>query len=90
VSLPEILRQFAQAGVEQVGVFQHLVVEIILSFDADRTCLDPHVDVFADEDDRAGLEFLLQMKGDAQDLVVRLESRKGGGEGFLNGGGLQE
>ena len=36
VLVPEIGRQFAHAGVEQVGVLEHLVVEVILRLQPER------------------------------------------------------
>ena len=70
--LPEIGRQLHAAGVEQVGILQHLVVEVILCIEAQRAGLDAHVDVFGDEDHRAfGLQ-LLQMHDHGDDLVVGL------------------
>ena len=71
VLVPEIGRQFARPGVEQIGVFEHLVVEIILGREPQGTRLDAHVDVLADEDDLAlGVRFLQEFN-DADDLVVR-------------------
>jgi hypothetical protein len=46
VRVPEIRREFAHSGVEEIGVLQYLVVEIVLRGEAERAGLDPHVDVF--------------------------------------------
>ena len=56
VLVPEIARQLAHAGVEQVGVFEHLVVEIILGGEAQRARLDAHVDVLGHQDDLRALD----------------------------------
>ena len=39
------------AGVEDVRILQHLVVEIVLGGQPQRTRLDAHVDVFGHQDD---------------------------------------
>ncbi len=76
VLVPEIRRQFARAGVQKIGVFEHLVVEIVLGREPQRTRLDAHVDVFADEDDLALGMRLLQVFHHADDLVVGLAARE--------------
>ena len=43
---PEIVGQLQDATIEQVGVFKHMVVEVLFSRQAERTRFDPHVDVF--------------------------------------------
>ena len=74
--VPKAGRQFAEAAIEQIGVFEHLVVEIILRFEAQRTRLDAHVDVLGDQDDGAfGVQALL-VDDHGEDLVVGL----GGGQ----------
>src|SRR5688572_1428226 len=45
VRIPEILGQGPHAGVEEVGVLQHLVVVVVLGGEAERARLDAHVDV---------------------------------------------
>ncbi len=65
-------RQLAHAGVEQVGVLQHLVVEVVLGVEAQRARLDAHVDVFGHQDDLALRLLCLQVHHHADDLVVGL------------------
>ena len=72
VLVPEIGGQGAGAGVEDVGILEYLVVEVILGQQVERARLDAHVDVFGHQNDRAPGEFLLQVDDDRQDLVVDL------------------
>ena len=90
VAVPEILRQCADAGVEQVGVFKHLVVEIILGRQAQCAGLDAHVDVFRHQDDLTLLLRFLQVFDDADDLVVGLAAGQAGRQRAVDGFGLQE
>ena len=88
--VPEIRRQFAHAGVEQVGVLEHLVVEIILGGQAQRARLDAHVDVLGDQDHLAlGVGFL-QVLDHADDLVVGLAGGKPRRQLAVDRLGLQE
>ena len=68
--VPEIRRQLAHAGVQQVGIFENFVVEVVFGREPERARLDAHVDVFADQDHLALGVQLLQMMHDAEDLVV--------------------
>ncbi len=70
--VPEIGRQLARAAVEQIGVLEHLVIEIILGGEPQRARLDPHIDILADQNHLAlGMGFL-QMFDYADDLVIGL------------------
>ena len=46
VLLPKVSGQLLHACVEQVGIFKHFVVEIVLGIHIQRARLDAHVDVF--------------------------------------------
>ena len=70
MGVPEIRRQFARAGVQQVGVFEHLVVEVVLRVQPQRARLDAHVDVFGHQDDRALGKALGEEGHHRQDVVV--------------------
>ena len=72
VLLPEVGGQFGHAGVEEVAVLQHLVVEVVLGVNVQRAGLDAHVDVFRHQHDVALGQLLLQMQADRDDLVVGL------------------
>jgi hypothetical protein len=76
VLVPEIVGQGAGAGIEDVGILKHLVVEVVLGQQVECARLDAHVDVFRHQDDRALGEFLLQVDDDRQDLVVDLGGRQ--------------
>src|SRR3569623_764136 len=76
VRVPEIGGQFAQAGVLQSGVFQYLVVEVILGRKPQRARLDAHVDVFRHQNDLAFGVMARQEQHDAEDLVVDLAGRQ--------------
>jgi hypothetical protein len=73
--VPEIRAQFAHAGVQEVAVFQNLVVEVVLRLQPERARLDAHVDVFGDEDHRTLGMLALQVDDDRQNLVVGLGCR---------------
>ena len=83
VLVPEVVGQGAGAGIEDVGILQHLVVEIVLGQQVERAGLDAHVDVLRHQDDRALWKFLLQVDDDRQDLVVHLGGRQPGGSSPL-------
>ena len=70
ILLPEVRMQLQHAGVQQVGIFQHFVVEIVLCRQAQSTRLDAHVDVFADQSDFTFGMQSVQMADHAQDGVV--------------------
>ena len=72
VAVPEIGWQFAQAGVEQVGVFQDLVVEVVLGGQAQRTRLDAHVDVLGHQNDLPLGVVARKKEHHAENLVVDL------------------
>ena len=90
VQIPEIVRQRANAGVQEVGVFEDLVVEIVLGGESERMRLDAHVDVLGHQDDLALRDFLLQVHHHADDLVVGLAYGQVGGQVSADGLGLQE
>ena len=46
VLAPEVRWQSQPAGIEQVGVFQHMVIEVIFGGQTQGTRLDAHIDVF--------------------------------------------
>ncbi len=89
VPVPEIRRQLAHPAVEEIGVLQHLVVEIVFRGDAERTRLDPHVDVFRHQDHAALGVQMLQVHHDREDLVVGLAVRERGGQHGGDDFGLQ-
>ena len=76
MGVPEVGRQIARTGIEQVGVFQHLVVEVVFCEQAQCPRLDPHIDVFGHQNDRATGVFELQEEDDAQNLVVVFGGRQ--------------
>ncbi|TXT23036.1 MAG: Dehydrogenase [Gallionellaceae bacterium] len=90
VFIPEILRQRQHTAIQQVGVFQHLVVEIVLRGQPERARLDAHVDVFADQDHRALRLLLLQEQHHAEDGVVGLAVLQRGRQLVGDKLGLQE
>jgi hypothetical protein len=90
VRVPEVARQRAHAGVEQVGVLEHLVVEVVLRRQAQRTRLDAHVDVFGHQHDFALRFFLLQIAHHGENLVVGLAGGEGGRQLAVDRLGLQE
>jgi hypothetical protein len=77
MALPEVGGQRQHAGVEQVAVFQRLVVEVVLGRQAQCACLDAHVDVLGHQHHvaRRGAG-LAQALHHAQDLVVGLALRQ--------------
>ena len=74
--VPEVRRQLARARIEELGVLEHLVVEIILGGHAERARLDPHVDVLRHQDHIALGMVLCEVHDDGDDLVVRLAARE--------------
>ncbi len=68
--LPEVGRQLLQAGVQQVRVFDGLVVVIVLGVDADDRRLDAQVDVLGHQRDARFGMFLLQGQRLTEDGVV--------------------
>jgi hypothetical protein len=73
---PEVLGQGADAGIEQVFVFENLVVEIVFCGQAERVRLDAHVDVFRHQHDKLILPVALQRADHAENLVVGLALRQ--------------
>jgi len=53
-------------------------------------CLDAHVDVFGDQDDRSLGELLTQMHDDADDLVVGFGGRQRNRQDAVDGFGLEK
>jgi hypothetical protein len=82
---PEVVRQLDDARVQQVGIFQHVVVEVVFGGQAQGARLDAHVDVLRHQHDRAARLVRFQRAHHAQDLVVGLAR----GEAFGQGGGVQ-
>ena len=72
VAIPEIGRKLAHARVEEIGVLEHLVVEIILGGEAQRVGLDPHVDVLRDQNDVAPRMRAGELHHNGDDVVVGL------------------
>ena len=90
VLVPEVGRQFEDAGIEQVGVFQHLVVEVVLRLQPECSRLDAHVDVFRHQNDFALRVQALQVNHHGEDLVVGLGGGQPGRQIARDGLGLQE
>jgi hypothetical protein len=90
VVVPEVRRQLARAGIEQVGVLEHLVVEIILHRQAQGPGLDAHVDVLGHQDHLAPGIALLQVDHHADDVIVGLADRQVRGNVAVDRLGLQE
>jgi len=90
VLVPEIRGQFPDPGIEQVRVFQHLVVEVVLRRQAQGTGLDAHVDVFRHQDHGTLGIAALEVDDHGQDLVVVLGLGQGRGQFRINGLRLQE
>jgi hypothetical protein len=76
VLVPEVVRQLDDARVQQVGIFQHVVVEVVLGRQAQRARLDAHVDVFRHQHDGAAFLLRFQRTHHGQDLVVGLAGRQ--------------
>ena len=88
--IPEIRRQVSHAGVEEIGVLQHLVVVVVLGGEPDGACLDPHVDVFRHQH-HLTLGFpLLQRAHHGEDLVIGLAGGQRRGQRAVHRLGLQE
>ncbi|ENO86542.1 dehydrogenase [Thauera aminoaromatica S2] len=77
VAVPEVGGQLAGAGVQQVAVLEHLVVEVVLRGEPERTGLDAHVDVLRHQDDLAPGVLLHQEHHHREDLVVAARGRQG-------------
>ncbi|EOA05532.1 dehydrogenase [Herbaspirillum frisingense GSF30] len=85
VLVPEVVRQLLDARVQQVGIFQHVVVEVVFGGQANGTRLQAHVDVLGHQHHRTLRILLVQRPDHAQDLVVGLAL----GQTFRQGGILQ-
>ena len=72
MALPEVDGQLFHARKQELGVLEHLVVEIILCGDPERARLDPHVDVLADQGHLPLGVQVLQVHHHGEDLVVSL------------------
>ena len=70
--IPEVGRQLQDARIKQVGVFNDLIIEIVLSPQTQGAGLDAHVDVFGHQDDIAIGPSLLQCVDHTEDLIVSL------------------
>ena len=90
VLLPEVSGQLLHAGVEEVGILKHLVVEIVLGIDVERARLDAHIDVLRHQRDVPFGLFFLQMQADRDDLVVGFSGGKRCGQLHADRLGLQE
>ena len=90
VPIPEIGGKLAHTGIEEVGVLEHLVVEIILGGEAQRVGLDPHVDILRDENDAAPGMGARKLHHDGDNVVVGLAARERRWQRHRNRFGLQE
>ena len=90
MALPEIARQLFGTGVEQVAVFQRLVVEIILRRQPQCARLDAHVDVFADQNHRHPCVRARQMHEHGKDVVVAFGGGQRSGQRLRDGVGLEK
>ena len=79
--IPEVGGQLQDARIKQVGVFNDLVVEIVLGTKPQGAGLDAHVDVFRHQNDITVRPALLQRVDDTQDLIVSLGRRQARGQG---------
>ena len=75
VRFPEVPGEREFAAIEEVRVVDCLIVEIVFSGETDRRGLDPHIDVFRDEDH----DVVLEDRGDAKH---RRENRVVAGPGL--------
>ena len=89
MAVPEVGRQRQHAGVEQVAVFQRLVVEVVLGRQAQGARLDAHVDVLGHQHHVAPRLLLAQALHHAQDLVVGLALRQARRQLEVEEGGLE-
>ena len=76
VFVPEIGRQFTHTAIQQIGIFQHPVVGVILCRHPQGARLDAHVDVFRHQDDRPARMLVLQPRDHAKDLIIDLAERQ--------------
>ncbi len=74
--VPEIVRQLHDARVQQIGIFQHMIVEVLFGRQAHRTRLDAHVDVFRDQHDGAPRILQFQRTHYTEDLVIGFAERQ--------------
>ena len=86
----KLARQLQDAGVEDVGVLEHLVVVVVLGRQAERARLHAHVDVLRHQDHVAVGVAVLQPAHHAEDLVVGLAHGQAGRQRRLGGLRLEE
>ena len=78
VTVPEVGGQLSRARVEEVGVLEDVVVEIVLGEEADGTRLEAHVDVLRHQHHGPRRMRVLQCADHAEDLVVGFAGRQRG------------
>ena len=89
VGVPETGIELGQPAVEQVDVFEDLVVVVVLGAQAEDGSLDAQIDVLGHQCDRCARAFLLQRQRGAEDVVVRLVAGQCGRQFILHAAGLQ-
>jgi len=87
---PEVKRQGKRACIQQVAVFKHLVVLVIVGVEPQGARLDAHVDVLGHQHDFARHIFLAQRLDHAKDLVVSLALRQAHRQGVVEHLGLEK
>ena len=76
VPLPEVRRQRLDAAVQEIGVLDGLVAEVVLGMHADDRGLDPQVDVLRDERDPGVRPLQLERERLAENRIVRASPRQ--------------
>ena len=71
VGFPKVGRKYLDTGVEQIGIFQHLVIEVVLRIHTQCAGFDTHVDILADKDNFTVKLLFVQEHHDTQYRVVR-------------------
>ena len=89
MTLPEVGRQRQHTRVQQVAVFECLVVEIVLSGQAQCTRLDAHVDVLGHQHHIAARQGLAKAHHHTQNLIVGFALGQAGGQLDIEQGGLE-
>ena len=87
---PEVGGQGQTAGVQQVAVFQRLIVLVVVGGQAQGPGLDAHIDVLGHQHHFARGKLLAQGRYHAQDLVVRLALGQAGGQSVVQRLGLEQ
>ena len=82
---PEVRGQGQGAGIQQVAVFQGLVVLIVFCGQSQRPCLHAHVDVFGHQHHITRRVLLAQGLDHAQNLVVGLALGQAHGQAHVQG-----